>query len=159
MRFLHQFFPSDHKKPGRRRGRKSIKPGVMKDNRKTKAPKSTWAKFIWVLRLEQQTQLLHGFAPKLLCIYYNFYFNIFKRLMSTCESQSLILMPVLRSLLFQLLCPTLLWCFLTLFTVFYFVMFCCYLLEACFFYSNERQKGRGGAEGGVTTIRIYYFNK
>lgn len=131
----------------------------MKDNRKTKAPKSTWAKFIWVLRLEQQTQLLHGFAPKLLCIYYNFYFNIFMRLMSTCESQSLILMPVLRSLLFQLLCPILLWCF---FNFIYSILFCHVLLLppwSLLFYSNERQKGRGGAEDGVTTIRIYYFNK
>lgn len=163
MRFLHQFFPSDHKKPGRRRGRKSIKTRGDEGLQENKGP---WER---VNQREQSSYELSDWSNK-----HSYYLDLHQNPCVYIIASTLIFLwdswvrarvslwffcLFLGAFSFSCFVQFCYDVFLTLFTVFYFVMFCCYLLETCFSYSNERQKGRGGAEGGVTTIRIYYFNK
>lgn len=89
-------------------------------------------------------------------------------LLSVRTSGSLIIVPFLGgSFLFAGAPSSTSVCFLFYFIIFYFVRFCCYLLDACSFLIKDINgvdpDGRGGREevGGVeegkTVIRIYYM--
>lgn len=108
---------------------------------------------------EASTRLTQS-VPDLLSIYYSL---VFLQNSWVCESSgSLILVSALGALflllgfLFQLQCDG--FCFM-----FYFVMFGCYLLEACSFLMRDKGSGfdwgDGKSRGRETTIRIYYVRK
>lgn len=66
-------------------------------------------------------------------------------------------------------CPTLTWRFWLIVNRFYFVMFCCCLLETCSFLLRDRKDmvpnerwsevKLAGVEGGKVVIRIYFMGK
>ena len=91
-------------------------------------------------RVMQKAWDLQGSVSGPLRIYCSFQLSIFMEFLSVWTSGTLILVPALRDLLLLLGCLVQPWCdgfCFCFFIVFYFVIFGCYLLEACFFL-NER---------------------